>query len=245
MMKIRFLIGGLIASLMSGGLVYSDIVIKGAGVIPYAFKDSRHSSRKSRAYILLGEELCYQDLSSRYSSFGGSFDKVFDITLDDVASREIFEETMGVFLKPTKKDPKPEFNRADGMKYFKNRFRKDHIVYNTKKGSQGMEGRGTYFVEVPYIKASKFNRVRKRLETRKIAEWCFLEKKAFVWIRAKRLLKLVEMISDPRAIQVTQTFLIKKSRQKKSDDAFVELSSVFVRGLCNNECRAILREIVH
>ncbi len=240
MMKVRLLICGLIASLMSCGQVYSTISIKGAGVIPYAIKEGR---RKSRAYILLGEEFCYQDQSSRYSPLGGSFDDIYDKTLDDVASREIHEETMGVFLKPTKKDPNPENNRADGMKYFKNRFRKDHIVFKTKKGSQGIEGRATYFVEVPYIKASKFNRVRNRLEERKIAERCFLEKKSFVWVRATRLLKLIEKISDPKAIQATQNFRIKKSRGKHYNEAFVDLSSVFVRGLCNNESRDILREI--
>lgn len=214
------------------------IKITGAGVVPYAFKKNCGTSKKTRAYILLGEEFCYQDQSDRFSSCGGAYDPLYDITLEDVASREIHEETMGVFSRPTKKDPNPEDNRANGMSYFKKRFAQYLTVTKTVVKNNELHKRETFFVEVPYIKASKFKRVRKRLEKRNIVEKCFLEKKSFVWIRAKRLLKLVERVSDPKAIESTQNFFI-----KKSCDKLLNLSSVFVRGLCDTQSKAILKNI--
>lgn len=239
MLKMRSLIVVLNAIFLTSIMAVQaalPIKITGTGVIPYAFKKNCGTSNKTRAYILLGEEFCYQDQSDRFSSFGGAFDPVYDKTLEDVASREIHEETMGVFSKPTKRDPNPEDNRAKGMKYFKKRFAQCLTVTKTVVKNDELYKRGTFFVEVPYIKASKFKRVRKRLEKRKITEKCFLEKKSIVWVRAKRLLKLVENVSDPKAIQSTQSFLIKKSRGK-----FLDISSVFVRGLCDTNCKAILR----
>lgn len=211
----------------------SQAVVQGAGVIPYAYKGKR-------AYILLGQEFCYRDQSYRWSTFGGSFNDTYDeplknsyetekerekLRLKNIAAREAYEETIGVFTPAQGESDTLEDRRYEGVKYFKSLFRDDFTIY--KNSLQ----QATFFVCVPYIKASQFKKTRKGLEDLGEKDFCFFEKTDFIWVRVKSLRRLIkELKKENKSVDSGSNLPLKKSSQKE-----IQLSSVLVRSLLSSK----------
>lgn len=195
-----------------GGTVHG-VGLSGSGIMPYTFKSGR-------AYVLLGQD----SWTSTWSNFGGGYDQKTDKDLDDTAAREGFEETMGVFLKPKEKDPHPEKNESAGKEYFKKLFHDEYVVYRKRQ-------KAIFFVKVPYVKASHFRRVFRRLERRK-AKDIFLEKNAFAWVRLSRLKRAVENANP--FIKISEKHTSWSERDYKKNNKLITLSDKFIVGLYIN-----------
>jgi hypothetical protein len=88
-----------------------------------------------------------------------------------------------------------------------------------------------FFVQVPYVKASHFRRVFRRLCKRN-AQDVFLEKNAFAWVRLSRLKRAIEKANP--FIKVSEKRTSWSSKEYKESNKVITLGDKFITGLYVN-----------